>query len=192
MSAAVNRYRADLRELQFVIAEHFRFGEIAGRGPFKDWDVESAKAVIAECYRFATEVGGPLNATADREGCRLENGQVLTPKGFPDAWRKLYELGIKGVSVSPDHGGQGSPRMLHVLLDELISGCNPALNMYPGLAFGVGELIAACGTPDQVHRYVTPIINGTWGGTMCLTEPHAGSDVGAAKTSARKQPDGTY
>ncbi|HYV44819.1 MAG TPA: acyl-CoA dehydrogenase [Myxococcaceae bacterium] len=192
MSAGINRYRADLRELEFVLAEQFKFGEIAGRGPFKDWDVDSAKAVLAECYRFATEVGGPLNASADREGCRLENGQVITPKGFPAAWRKLYELGIKGVSVSPDHGGQGSPRMLHVLLDELVSGCNPALNMYPGLAHGVAELIGACGTPEQVHRYVTSIVHGTWGGTMCLTEPHAGSDVGAARTSARKQPDGTY
>ena len=192
MAAGINRFRADLREIHFVLAEQFRFGEIAGHGPFKDWDVELAKAALEQCYRFATEVGGPLNASADREGCRLENGQVITPRGFREAWKQLYEMGLKSVSANPEYGGQGAPRMLHVALEELISGSNPAFNMYPGLAHGAAELIEACGTPDQARRYVEKIHKGVWGGTMCLTEPHAGSDVGAAKTQARKQPDGTY
>ncbi|HVE82442.1 MAG TPA: acyl-CoA dehydrogenase [Myxococcales bacterium] len=192
MSAGINRFRADLREIHFVLSEQFRFGEIAGRGPFKDWSEDLAKAVIEQCYRFTTEVLGPLCASADREGCRLENGQVGTPAGFPEAWRKLYELGMKGVSAKPEHGGQGAPRMLHAIIEELTSGCNPAFNMYPGLSVGVGDLLAECGTPDQVHRYVGKMFSGTWAGTMCLTEPHAGSDVGSARTQARKQPDGTY
>jgi alkylation response protein AidB-like acyl-CoA dehydrogenase len=192
MAAGLNRYKTDLREMLFILNEQFRFGEIAGHGPFKDWGVEEAKAALQECYRFATEVTGPLNASADREGCRLEGGKVITPRGFQDAWKKLYEMGFKSVSGKAEFGGQSAPRMVHALMEELISGSNPAFNMYPGLAFGVGETIEECATPDQAKRYVSRLYAGEWGGTMCLTEPHAGSDVGLAKTQARKQPDGTY
>src|SRR5229473_243329 len=110
MGNGINWYQADLRELKFVLLEQFRYGEIAGRAPFEAWGVEEATAVLEETYRFAREVLGPLNATGDREGCRLEGGQVITPKGFKDAWRKLYETGFKTVSVRPEHGGQGAPR----------------------------------------------------------------------------------
>jgi hypothetical protein len=122
----------------------------------------------------------------------VENGSVITPKGFKDAWKQVYEQGFKSIAASPDHGGQGGPMMLSVLIEEILSGANSAFNMYPGLAFGAAELIAECGTPEQKKLYVERMLNGTWGGTMCLTEPQAGSDVGAAKTTARKNADGTY
>jgi 3-(methylthio)propanoyl-CoA dehydrogenase len=192
MSAGINRYKADLREMSFTLFEQFRFAELGGPGPFEAWGVEEAKAVLQETYRFVKDVLGPVNATGDREGCRLEGGEVFTPKGFKDAWSKLYEAGFKSLSVSADHGGQGAPLTLSVLVEELLSGANTAFNMYPGLAHGAGELIAACGTPDQVHRYAEKMFAGQWGGTMCLTESQAGSDVGAATTSAKKNPDGTY
>jgi 3-(methylthio)propanoyl-CoA dehydrogenase len=192
MNGGVNWYRADLRELQFVLFEQFRFGEIAGRPPFEGWGPDEAKAVLEETYRFARDELGTLNSSGDREGCRLEGGQVLTPKGFKDAWRKLYEAGFKTVSVRPEHGGQGAPSSLHLLIEEMLSGANSAFNMYPGLAFGAAALIAECGTPAQVRRYAEKMFNGQWGGTMCLTEPQAGSDVGAARATASKNPDGTY
>jgi alkylation response protein AidB-like acyl-CoA dehydrogenase len=192
MGSGLNRYQADLRELQFVLLEQFRFHEIAGRAPFESWGVDETRAVLEETYRFAREELGPLNSSGDREGCRLEAGQVLTPAGFKDAWRKLYETGFKSVSVRPEHGGQGAPATLQLLIEELLSGANPAFNMYPGLAFGAAELLAECGTPAQVRQYVEKMVAGVWGGTMCLTEPQAGSDVGAARTTASKNADGTY
>ena len=192
MAAGVNWYRADLRELSFVLFEQFRLGELLGKAPYAAWGVDEARAVLEATDRFAREVLGPLNASGDREGCRLEDGQVRTPKGFQAAWKQLYESGFKTLSISEEHGGQGAPRSLQVLVEELLSGANPAFNMYPGLAFGAAETILECATPEQAKRYAPMMLDGTWGGTMCLTEPHAGSDVGSAKTSARKLPNGKY
>ena len=192
MSAGINHYKTDLREMFFTLFEQFGFAQVAGQAPFEAWGPDEAKAVLQETYRFSKEVLGPLNTTADREGCRVENGRVFTPKGFKDAWKLLWEQGFKTVGVATDHGGQGSPMMLQVAVEEMLCGANAAFNMYPGLTFGAAELIAECGTHDQKKKFVEKLLNGTWGGTMCLTEPHAGSDVGAAKTTARRNPDGTY
>src|SRR5215217_2571666 len=192
MSAGINTYKIDLREIFFALFEQFGFGQVAGQAPYDAWGPDEAKAVLTETYRFAREVLGPLNSVGDREGCRVENGSVLTPTGFKDAWKKLYEQGFKTVAVSPEHGGQGAPMMLQVTVEELLSGANTAFNMYPGLSFGAAEVIAECGTKEQQHLFVERMLNGTWGGTMCLTEPHAGSDVGAAKSTARRNADGTY
>jgi alkylation response protein AidB-like acyl-CoA dehydrogenase len=192
MSAGINTYKTDLREIFFTLFEQFGFGQVSGQAPYEAWGPDEAKAVLTETYRFAREVLGPLNSVGDREGCRVENGSVFTPTGFKDAWKKLYEQGFKTVAVDPEHGGQGAPMMLQVTVEELLSGANTAFNMYPGLAFGAAEVIAECGTPAQQKMYVERMLNGTWGGTMCLTEPHAGSDVGAAKSTARRNADGTY
>jgi alkylation response protein AidB-like acyl-CoA dehydrogenase len=192
VAAALNWYRADLRELSFLLLEQFRLAEVVGRPPFEAWGPDEVKSVLQETYRFAREVLGPLNASADRSGCRVDDGKVVTPDGFREAWKQLYENGFKGVGVDVEHGGQGGPAMLTVLVEEMLSGSNPAFAMYPGLAHGAAELIRECATPEQVKLYVERMFNGTWGGTMCLTEPHAGTDVGAAKTTARKQPDGSY
>ncbi|MHB8874151.1 MAG: acyl-CoA dehydrogenase [Myxococcaceae bacterium] len=192
MAAGINRYKTDLREMFFTLFEQFGYGEVAGKAPYEAWGPDEAKAVLDATYRFAREVTGPLNASADHEGCRLEGGQVKTPKGFKEAWKGLYEAGFKSIAVSPDHGGQGAPQMIQVLVEEMLSGSNSAFNMYPGLAYGVAELLTECGTPAQQKKYVERLLNGTWGGTMCLTEAQAGSDVGSAKTSAKKQPDGSY
>jgi len=192
MAPGINRFKADLREMRFVLLEQFKVGEVLGRFPYEAWGVDELRAMLDETYRFTREVLGPLNASGDREGCRLEGGQVKTPAGFKDAWDKLWEAGFKTVSVSTQHGGQGGPQMLQVLVEELLSGANTAFNMYPALAFGAGELITEAGSPEQVKAYVPNMFSGKWGGTMCLTEPQAGSDVGAATSIARKRPDGTY
>ncbi len=192
MAAALNWYRNDLRELSFLLLEQFKLAELTGQPPYQAWGPEEAKSILQETYRFCREVLGPLNASADRTGCRLEKGQVRTPAGFPDAWKQLYENGFKSLGVSPEHGGQGAPVMLTVLVEEMLSGANPAFAMYPGLAFGAAELIRECATAEQVKRYVERMFNGTWGGTMCLTEPQAGTDVGAATSTATRQPDGSY
>ena len=192
MAKGINQYKADLRELFFVLFEQFKFGEYAGKGPFEGWDEDTAKAVIKESYRFSTEVLGPLNAQGDREGCRLVDGQVLTPTGFKEAWKALYETGLKQLAAPKEAGGQGAPFTLYSVVEELTSGANVALNLYPSLAWGAAEVIAEFGTDAQKRLYADKMFTGIWAGTMCLTEPHAGSDVGAASSKAERQPDGRY
>lgn len=189
---APNRYKADLRELRFLLYEQFRLEEMLNKPPFDAWGRDEVDMVLSASYEFACEVLGPLNAVGDRVGCRVVDGQVLTPPGFVDAWKKLYEAGWKTVSTSPDYDGQGAPRTVQLVVEEFLSGANPAFNMYPGLAFGAAEVIEHFGTPEQKERYLKRMYHGTWGGTMCLTEPQAGSDVGAARTSAKRRPDGLW
>lgn len=192
MAKGINRYKADLRELFFALFEQFKFGDYAGQGAFEGWDEETAKAIIKESYRFATEVLGPLNSVGDREGCRLVAGQVHTPEGFKDAWKALYEAGLKQLAVPKEFGGQGAPFALYAVIEEITSGANIAFNMYPALAWGAAEVIGEFGTEAQKRAYADRMFSGEWAGTMCLTEAHAGSDVGAATTKAMRQPDGTY
>jgi hypothetical protein len=189
---AQNRYKADLREMRFLLFEQFGLGEVLGQAPFEAWGPDEVSMVLDETYKFCCEVLGPLNAIGDRQGCRFEGGVVTTPDGFKGAWDKLYEAGWKTLHVSSDHGGQGAPASLYVLVEEMLSGSNPAFNMYPGLAYGVAEVIQHFGTSAQRERYLDGVQNGKWGGTMCLTEPHAGSDVGSARTTAKKRADGLY
>ncbi|WP_394847842.1 acyl-CoA dehydrogenase [Pendulispora brunnea] len=189
---AINRYKADLRELNFLLFEQFRLGEILGRGPYEAWGEDEVRTSLAECYRFVREVVGPLNATGDVNGCRLEGGRVFTPPGFKDAWKQLYAGGWKLIGVSPEFGGAGSPHCVQVLVEEFITGSNTAFSMYGGLAHGAGEVIEIFGTPEQRETYVRRMYDGTWGGTMNLTEPQAGSDVGASTTTAKRNADGSY
>jgi alkylation response protein AidB-like acyl-CoA dehydrogenase len=190
--AAQNRYKASLREMRFLLFEQFKLGEVLGQPPFESWGPDEVNMILDSAYEFATDVLGPLNPVGDRTGCRLENGAVITPPGFKEAWNKLYEAGWKTLAPAPEHGGQGAPASLYILVEELQSGANAAFMMYPGLANGAAEVITIFGTPAQRERYLHNMIHGKWGGTMCLTEPQAGSDVGSARTTAKKRADGTY
>jgi alkylation response protein AidB-like acyl-CoA dehydrogenase len=189
---AQNRYRADLREIFFLLFDQFGFADIIGKEPYAEWGEAEVKMVVEECYRFATEVLGPINAIGDREGCKLENGQVRVPRAYEEAWKRLYEAGWRQLSVDPDFGGQGAPLTMQCVAEELFTGANPAFMMYPGLTHGAAELVHAFGTPEQKERYAKPMFGGRFGGTMCLTEPQAGSDVGAATSTAKKRADGHY
>ena len=189
---AQNRYKADLREMRFLLFEQFKLGEVLGQAPYEAWGQDEVSMVLDEAYKFVCEVLGPLNAGGDREGCRLEGGSVKTPTGFKGAWDKIYEAGWKVLGVSPEHDGQGAPAALTILVEEMLSGANTAFSMYPGLAYGASEVISIFGTPAQRERYCHAMFHGKWGGTMCLTEPQAGSDVGSARTTAKKRADGSY
>lgn len=188
----INRYKADLREFAFLLFEQFKLGELLGKEPYEGWGEEEVRTSLSECYRFSREVLGPLNVVGDIEGCKLKDGSVVTPTGFKDAWKKLYEAGWKAISVPPELGGAGAPRSVQVLVEEMLSGSNTAFNMYPGLAYGAAEVIEHFGTPEQKKTYCQNMFTGQWGGTMCLTEPHAGTDVGSSKTTASRNPDGSY
>jgi alkylation response protein AidB-like acyl-CoA dehydrogenase len=189
--SAPNRYRASLRELRFVLFEQLGLGDLLGKPPFEAWGREEVELALTEIDRFAREVLGPLNPIGDQVGCRLEEGQVYTPPGFKEAHRKLYEAGWKNVEMPEEYSGQGAPFTVQLVIDEFITGANTAFSMYSGLSQGVAEVLLHFATPEQ-KRYIEKLVSGTWGGTMCLTEPHAGSDVGSASTSARRLPDGRY
>jgi alkylation response protein AidB-like acyl-CoA dehydrogenase len=189
---AINRYKMDLREIFFLLFEQFRMNEILGKPPYDAWGEDEIRSALTECYKWVRDVTGPLNAIGDANGCKLENGQVKTPPGFKEAQKKLYEAGWKSISVDPEFGGAGAPRTVQVLVEEMMSGANTAFTMYSGLAYGAAEVIELFGTAEQKKLYVERMFNGTWGGTMCLTEPQAGSDVGAARTKASKNADGSY
>jgi len=188
----INRYKADLREFNFLLFEQFKLDELLGKEPFAGWGPEEVKTSLTECYRFVREVTGPLNAIGDAQGCTLKDGQVTTPDGFKGAWTKLYESGWKSISVGAEYGGAEAPNSVRVLIEELICGSNTAFSMYPGLTHGASEVIEAFGTPEQKALYCERLFTGKWGGTMCLTESQAGSDVGSARTTAKRNADGTY
>jgi len=192
MSLPINRYKADLRDFQFLMFEQFKIQELLTQERFAEWDEAQIKLVLDESYRFMREVVGPLNSVGDSVGCRIEDGRVKTAPGFPEAWQKLYEAGWKGIGSPTDRGGMGAPLPLQGCVEEMLSGANTAFSMYPGLTHAAAEVIAEFGTPEQRERYAAPMFRGEFGGSMCITEAHAGSDVGAATTSARKVADGTY
>jgi hypothetical protein len=133
-----------------------------------------------------------MNAGGDEQGCRLENGQVKVPAGFKDAWKALFEAGWRTLAVDEKHGGQAGPFTLSMLVEEFMCGSCTSFNMYPALTQGAAEVIVHFGTPEQQQTYVPNMMNGAWAGTMCLTEPHAGSDVGSNSTQAVKRADGKY
>ncbi len=192
MSQPMNRYKADLREIRFVLFEQLGLADVLQKEPFQEWGRDEVDMVLNEVYRFAREVTGPLNQIGDRQGCKIVDGRVITPEGFKDAWKKLYEAGWRSLALSEHHGGQGAPTTVAAVAEEMLSGSNTAFNMYPGLAHGAGEVIGEFGTERQQKLFAHRMFDGTWGGTMCLTEPHAGSDVGSATTSATPNDDGTY
>jgi alkylation response protein AidB-like acyl-CoA dehydrogenase len=189
---AQNRYKADLREIRFLLFEQFKLGELLGAAPFAAWGKDEVTMVLDEAYKFACDVLGPLSAVGDREGCRIENGRVRTPTGFKGAWDRTAEAGWKMIAIDAEHEGQGAPHTVQVVVEEFLSGANTAFSMYPGLAYGAAEVIQLFGTPAQRELYMKRMFGGQWGGTMCLTEPHAGSDVGSSSTSAKKLADGRY
>jgi len=188
----INRYKADLREFNFLLFEQFKIQELLGKPPFAGWGPEEIKTSLTEAYRFVREVTGPLNAVGDAYGCTLEGGHVKTPEGFKEAWKKLYEAGWKSIAVASEYGGAEAPNSVRVLVEELICGSNTAFSMYPGLTHGASEVVEAFGTPEQKALFCERLYAGKWGGTMCLTESQAGSDVGSARTTAKRNPDGTY
>jgi alkylation response protein AidB-like acyl-CoA dehydrogenase len=191
-NAQQNRYKADLREFKFLLFEQFRLGELLSKAPFENWGVDEVNMVLEGALAFATEVVGPLNASGDREGCRIENGAVKVPAGFKEAWDKLYAAGWKTISAKPEWDGQGAPLSVYVAIEEFLSGANTAFNMYPGLAYGAAEVIEMFATHEQKEKFMRKMYSGAWGGTMCLTEPQAGSDVGSARTTAKRRADGRY
>src|SRR5262249_36977458 len=136
VAQAINRYRADLREIEFVLFEQLRIQDVMGQAPYEAWSRDEAALVMREVQRYAYEVSGPLSAIGDHEGVKLVDGQAITPAGFKEAWRKLHEAGWSVLAVHSQYGGQDAPLTMQGAADELLSGSNTAFQMYGGLTVG--------------------------------------------------------
>ncbi|MDO9358971.1 MAG: acyl-CoA dehydrogenase C-terminal domain-containing protein [Polaromonas sp.] len=189
------QYNPPLRDMQFVMHEVLKVtDEFKALPKHADVDVDTINAVLEEAGKFASEVTFPLNISGDTEGCKLDQKthEVTPPKGFKDAYAKYVEGGWAALSCDPEYGGQGLPFVLNQCLYEMLNSANQAWTMYPGLSHGAYEALHAHGTDDQKKTYLPKLVSGEWTGTMCLTEPHCGTDLGLLRSKAEPQPDGSY
>ncbi|HWT21831.1 MAG TPA: acyl-CoA dehydrogenase C-terminal domain-containing protein [Variovorax sp.] len=188
-------YNPPLRDMQFVLHEVLNVAdELKALPAHAETDADTINAVIEEAGKFAAEVTFPLNISGDEEGCTLDKAthEVKTPKGFKDAYAKYVEGGWPALSCDPAFGGQGLPFVVNQCLFEMLNSANQAWTMYPGLSHGAYEALVAHGTEEQKKTYLPKLTSGEWTGTMCLTEPHCGTDLGLLRTKAEPQADGTY
>lgn len=190
--APPTHFKADLRAMRFTLYEHLKVDRLFALEKFAHLSRDECDAVIDQAYRFASEVTGPLNSPGDRAGARLEGGRVATPPGFREAWKKLFDLGLMPFTIAAEAGGFGGPNAVGVILQELQSGANTAFQMYAGLTHGAADLIDVFAREEDKKRFLPAMLDGRFGGTMCLSEPHAGSDVGATRTRARALGDNVY
>ena len=188
-------YNPPLRDMQFLMHEVFKVTESFQQMPkHAEVDVDTINAVLEEAGKFAANVTFPLNISGDAEGCTLDKSthEVATPKGFKEAYGQFVEGGWPALSCDPEYGGQGLPIVLNSALYEMLNSANQAWTMYPGLSHGAYEALHAYGTPEQKKTYLGKLTSGEWTGTMCLTEPHCGTDLGLLRSKAEPLADGTY
>jgi butyryl-CoA dehydrogenase len=191
----MGQYIAPLRDMQFVLHELLKVEDEFKQLPaHAEIDKDIINQVLEEGGKFASEVLFPLNHSGDREGCHLdkETHVVQTPKGFKEAYQQYVEAGWPALSCDPEYGGQGLPLVVNNCFYEMLNSANQAWTMYPGLSHGAYECIHEHGTPEQQALYLPKLVSGEWTGTMCLTEPHCGTDLGLLRTKAEPQTDGTY
>ncbi len=188
----MSEYRPPLADLAFTLDAIVGAGALKSSGAFPDYDDDLREAVLGEAARLAAEVIAPLNRGGDKQGARLENGVVRSAQGFADAYRAFAEGGWAGVTAEPQHGGQGLPMTIGVAVEEFWQAANMAFGLCPLLTHGAIEAISAHGTDEQKRVYLPKLVSGAWTGTMNLTEPGAGSDVGALKSRAVRTGDGAY
>jgi alkylation response protein AidB-like acyl-CoA dehydrogenase len=188
-------YTPPLRDMQFVMHEVLKVTDELKQLPrHADMDADTINAVLEEGGKFAAEVAFPLNISGDAEGCTLDKTthEVTAPKGFKEAYAQYVEGGWAALSCDPDYGGQGLPFVVNQCFYEMMNSANQAWTMYPGLSHGAYECLHAHGTDAQKKIYLPKLVSGEWTGTMCLTEPHCGTDLGMLRSKAEPLPDGSY
>ncbi len=190
----MGQYAAPIRDMQFVLHELLNVEAELKRMPkHADLDAATIDQVLEEAGKFCAEVVFPLNQVGDREGCTYQgDGVVTTPTGFKEAYRQYVEAGWPSLGCDPEHGGQGLPAFVNNALYEMLNSANQAWTMYSGLSHGAYECLHAHGTPEQKSVDLPKLVSGEWTGTMCLTEPHYGTDLGILRTRAEPNGDGSY
>nr|WP_216293621.1 acyl-CoA dehydrogenase [Delftia acidovorans]MCA1067531.1 3-methylmercaptopropionyl-CoA dehydrogenase [Delftia acidovorans] len=188
-----SHYQPPLQDIRFV-QQHWLGAEADWRRmpAHEALDQETADMVVEAAGRFCADVLAPLNGTADLQGCRLEQGRVRTPDGFPEAYAAFVEAGWPALACAPEAGGQGLPQLLDAALHEMLASANHGWTMYPGILHGAYACLHAHGDAHLRATYLPHIVSGRWLATMCLTEPQAGSDLGLLRSQARPRGDGSY
>ena len=181
----------NMRDQQFVLFEQLNMEKIFASEKYGDYTKEDISMIIDEAEKMAVNEIFPTLKEGE-EGCQLKDGQVYVPKCFHEPWKKFTEAGWISPMDPPDVGGQGLPHTAGWALQELMASANYAFGMYGGLTHGAANMINHYGTEEQKNKYMYKMFTGEWAGTMCLTEPGAGSDVGALKTTAKRLPDGKF
>jgi alkylation response protein AidB-like acyl-CoA dehydrogenase len=186
-------YKAPVDEALFLLNDVFhleRYGNLPG---FAEASSDTVEAILREAAKLSEEVLTPLNRVGDRQGCtRHADGSVTTPDGFKDAYRQIVEGGWIGISAPEEFGGQGLPSTMTVIVNEFLCSANMAFAMYPGLTQGAIAALITHASQELKEKYLPKMVEGAWTGTMNLTEPHCGTDLGLLRTKAVKQPDGSY
>ena len=187
------QYKAPQRDMRFVIEEVLDSGAVYQALPgYEEATPDLMGAIIEEGAKFAENVLSPLNQRGDEEGCTWTDSGVKTPAGFAEAYRQYVDNGWPSLAADPAFGGQGMPNMLGIVVNEMVGTANWSWLMYPGLSHGCIKTLEAHGSDEQKARYLPKLVAGEWTGTMCLTEAHAGSDLGLLRTRAEPQADGSY
>ncbi len=184
-------YTAPVKDLQFVLHDMLNVSSSDIPG-YNELEADFTSAVLEEAGKLTSEVLSPLNVVGDHEGCRLENGVVYTPTGFKDAFEQVKEGGWTGLDMPEEYGGQNMPVVLGTAVGEMFSASNQAFTMYQGLTHGAAAAILAHGTDEQKNKWLPKMVSCEWTGTMNLTEPHCGTDLGLMRTKAEPQDNGTY
>jgi len=186
-------YKAPVEDVLFLLNDVFHIERFANLPGFADATPDVVQAIVGEAAKFCEEVLAPLNRIGDRQGCRRhDDGSVTTPDGFRDAYRRYVEGGWIGISLPQEFGGLGLPVALTQIVSEFLASANMAFAMYPGLTLGASAALLVHGTAEQKALYVPKMVAGEWSGTMNLTEPQCGTDLGLIRTKAVRQPDGSY
>ncbi len=186
-------YKAPVDDVMFLLSDVFHIDRYNNLPGFADATPDLLEAVLAEAGKFCEDVLTPLNRVGDKEGCRRhDDGSVTTPTGFKDAYKRLIGGGWIGASSPVEFGGQGLPRVLSQAISEFLVSANMAFAMYPGLTQGAAAALIVHGSPEQKTLYLPKLISGQWTGTMNLTEPQCGTDLGLTRARAVPQADGTY
>ena len=186
-------YKAPLRDMSFVLNEVLELNAHYQNLPgCEEATPDMVAAIMEEGAKFSERVLSPLNQIGDQQGCQWSEEGVTTPEGFRDAYQQFVEGGWPSLAHDPEWGGQGLPESLGIVLNEMVGTANWSWSMYPGLSHGAMNTIEAHGTQDQKETYLTKLVSGEWTGTMCLTEPHCGTDLGMLRTKAEPNDDGSF
>ena len=184
-------YSAPIKDIKFILQSVLKIHhtDIPGYG---ELDNDYLNAILEEASKISSEVLAPLNAIGDKHGCRFENGVVYTPPGFKEAFNQLRDGGWTGIDCDEKYGGQGLPYLISIAVGEMFASANMALGMYHGLTHGAYSAIYSHGSDEQKEKYLPNLVNCKWTGTMNLTEPHCGTDLGMMRTKASRNSDGTF
>ena len=185
-------YKAPLRDIRFVLHELLQVAQLAELPGYGEATPDTIDAVLEEAAKLCEAVLAPLNRTGDEEGCHYENGVVRAPAGFKKAYSVFIAAGWSGLACDPAYGGQGLPKVLNTAFEEMICSANLSFGTYPGLSHGAYNALDLHGTDELKTRYLAKLVDGTWSGTMCLTEPQCGTDLGLIRSKAEPGADGAW